>query len=443
MPILIVVTLALLGCGEPKVKDTSDLPQVGEHPAFYGERPKNLLVISMDTFRRDMMARYGGDPWNTPWLDSIAEGGMVLDQHTTCSNWTKGGMACAVNGQYSYQWGMIPRLAEQESGPSRTTLASMLAAQGYDTYLVTSNGWLLDAGLDGGYAETSQPDSNRATSIAETGIGMLESRMAGDDTPWFMHLHFIEPHAAYNPPSEYLVGIEDLPPLSVNLADREQHYALLPDWPIMTEEEQETLVAHLWLRYRGDVRWLDDTMSLIWTDLEVRGLLDDTLVVFWTDHGEQFFEHEKQTHVWGLYREENDGLAIFWSKNIVPMAWNEPTNHIDLAPTIVSALGMVPGNDWTGLPVGLADPERPIIAESWSRAGPRMAVSVGQTKLIYDWNSGAKELYDMEADPGELSNLYDSSDERAIAMWTPLMEVVNRWEVLVGGSAGAPTNPGP
>lgn len=440
---MIPIALILLACGEPQSKDTSDLPQVGEYPAFYGDRPKNLLVISIDTFRRDLMARHGGDPWNTPFLDAIAESGMSLDRHTTCSNWTKGGVACALNGQYSYQWGLIPRLAEQTAGPTRTTLSSMLAAQEFDTYLVTSNGWLLDAGLDGGYATTVQPDVNRATSIAETGVGLLENRTPGDETPWFMHLHFIEPHAAYNPPSEYLVGIEDLPPLSVNLADREQHYGLLPDWPIMSEEEQETLRAHLWLRYRGDVRWLDDTISEIWTDLEVRGLLEDTLVVFWTDHGEQFFEHEKQTHVWGLYREENDGVAIFWAKNIVVQSWNEPTNHIDLAPTILAALDLVPGADWTGEPVGTADPDRPIIAESWSRAGPRMAVSVGQNKLIYDWNTGDKELYDMESDPGELSNIYDSTDPRAISMWVPLMTVVDRWTVLVGGSAGEPTTPGP
>lgn len=442
-PALLLSAAGLLACDSAKPQDTGDLPQVGEYPAFYGERPKNLLVITVDTYRRDQLARFGGDPETAPFLGSLAEQGFSLDHHTTCSNWTKGGMSCFVNGQYSHQWGLIPRLAEQSNPPQRTTLASMLQAQGYDTYLVTSNGWLQDAGLDGGYTVSEKPEPNRAANITAVGLDLLTARTTDPDTPWFLHLHFIEPHAAYNPPSEYLEGIEDLPPLSINLADREQHYALLPDWPIMSEEEQQTLLAHLWLRYKGDVRWLDDTMAVIWNDLSTRGLLDDTLVVILNDHGEQFFEHDKQTHVWGLYREENDGFAIFWAPNIVPGTWTEPTNHIDLAPTIVQALGLTPGLDWTGVPVGQADPERPIVQESYSRAGPRMAISQGSLKLIYDWYTGGKELYDLDADPTEMDNIYDSADPRVQEMWGPLQTVVDRWTTLVGGSAGAPVDPGP
>lgn len=439
---ILLLSSLLFACDDGHPVDTSTLPVVGELPGFYGDRPKNLIVISVDTYRRDMLARHGGDPANTPFMDQLAADGFVLDQHTTGSNWTKGGMACALNGMYSYEWGLIPRLAEQEPGPPRPTLSSMLAVYGYDTMLITSNGWLLDGGLDGGYTYTEQPDVNTATSIAESGVNAVETRVADSDQPWFLHMHFLEPHAAYNPPSEYLEGLEDLEEVPWNLADREQHYDLLPDWPDMTAEEQELLLAHLRVRYAGDLRWLDDEIREVWTELEVRGLLEDTLVVLWNDHGEQFWEHDKQTHVWGLYGEENDGFAIFWANNIVSEAWTEPTNHIDLAPTILSALGLTPAADWSGLPVGLADPDRPIIAESWSRAGPRMAVTVGDHKLIYTW-TGEKELYDRATDPGELTNLYDASDPLVIELWTHLMPVVERWVELVGNSAGDPVNPGP
>lgn len=432
----------LLSCDDGAPTDTSTTPVIGDLPAFYGDRPKNLLVISVDTYRQDLLARFGGEAGVTPFMDELAANGMSLDQHTTCSNWTKGGMACALNGMYSFQWGLIPRLAEQEAGPPRSTLASMLATHGFDTMLITSNGWLLDAGLDGGYAYIEQPDVNRATTISEAGIAALEQRIGASDKPWFLHLHFIEPHAAYSPPSEYLADLEGLEDVPWNLADREQHYDLLPDWPEMTAEEQELLKAHLWIRYKGDVRWVDDELREVWADLEVRGLLEDTLVVLWNDHGEQFWEHDKQTHVWGLYKEENDGFAIFWADNIVPQAWTEPTNHIDIAPTILSALGLGSPYDWSGLPVGMADPLRPIFGESYSREGPKLSVSVGDMKLIYKW-TGEKELYDMAADPLEQTNIYDPKDSRVVSMWQELTPVVDRWQVLVGGSAGDPVNPGP
>ncbi|NOY25691.1 MAG: sulfatase-like hydrolase/transferase [Oligoflexia bacterium] len=432
----------LLACHGGNKIDTADLPVVGDTVSFYGDRPQNLLVISVDTYRRDNLVRYGGEPGNTTFLDGLADDSFVLDSHTVGSNWTKGGVACAVNGMYSYQWGLIPRLADQDPGPPRPTLSSMLAVYGYDTMLVTSNGWLLDAGLDGGYAYTEQPDNNRATSIAEAGISALTQRQASSESPWMLHLHFIEPHAAYNPPDEYLDALDDLPPDPWGLADREEHYNLLNDWPDMSDEDRDLLKELLWARYKGDVHWIDDELSQIWNDLDDRGLLDNTLVLFWTDHGEQFFEHDKQTHVWGLHPEENAGIAFFWARNIVRGSWTEPTNHIDLAPTVLTALGLDLPSAWTGQPVGTADPDRPIIAESWSRAGPRMSVTVSDHKLIYDWD-GDKSYYDIVADPTEMDNIYDAKDPNLISMWDDLMPVVDRWVELVGSSAGDPVNPGP
>jgi hypothetical protein len=90
----------------------------------------------------------------------------------------------------------------------------------------------------------------------------------------------------------------------------------------------------------------------------------------------------------------------------------------------------------------MAEPLRPIIGESYSRAGPKLSVSVGDVKLIYNW-TGEKELYDLAADPLEQTNIYDPKDSRVVSMWQELAPVVERWQVLVGGSAGEPVNPGP
>lgn len=442
-PVLALLPLLLACSDRGKTLDTADMNVIGDYPSFYGERPKNVLIISIDTYRRDLLQRYGGEPGVTDFMDNMAEHSLVLDNHTTCSNWTKGGVACAANGMYSYEWGLIPRLADQQAGPPRPTLSSMLAVYGYETMLVTSNGWLTDAGLDGGYLYTEQPDNNRAETVAEAGINVLTQHTASSDEPWLLQLHFLEPHAAYNPPSEYLDGIEDLPEIEWNLADREQHYDLLPDWPDMSEEDQENLRQHLWFRYKADVKYFDDELTKIWADLEVRGFLDDTLVVFWTDHGEQFFEHGRQTHVWGLYREENDGVAMMWANNIVPTAWDEPTNHIDIAPTVLSALDLPAPAAWSGQVVGQASPERAIFGESWSReGGPMMSVTMSDKKLIYNWD-GDKELYDLVEDPQELENIYDAGDPLVAGMWTELMPVVDTWYDLVGNSAGEATSPGP
>ena len=67
-------------------------PEFGDEPtdtvpAFYGRVPKNVVMISMDTFRKDHLDRYGGEG-ATPFLSALADAGVALDDHVQCSNWT-------------------------------------------------------------------------------------------------------------------------------------------------------------------------------------------------------------------------------------------------------------------------------------------------------------------------------------------------------------------
>ena len=70
-------------------------------------KPKNLLVISLDTYRKDHMARYGDTRNLTPFLDSIAANGLALDNHQSCSNWTYPGVVCAMDGRSPLEYGFV------------------------------------------------------------------------------------------------------------------------------------------------------------------------------------------------------------------------------------------------------------------------------------------------------------------------------------------------
>ena len=64
---------------------------------FGGKKPKNVLMISIDTLRRDRVGRYGKNG-NTPFMDRLLGEGVALDNHRSCSDWTYPSILCALTG---------------------------------------------------------------------------------------------------------------------------------------------------------------------------------------------------------------------------------------------------------------------------------------------------------------------------------------------------------
>jgi arylsulfatase A-like enzyme len=254
---------------------------------------------------------------------------------------------------------------------------------------------------------------------------------------WFLHLHIKEPHAPYNPPDEYLDGLDALPEVPWDLADKDEHYGLLADWPTLAPEDQDLILQHLRVRYDGDLVYTDDLVESMWIELLAAGLLEDTLLVVWNDHGEGFFEHDTQGHAYKLYPEENAGVLFFWAFNIVQGEWNEPTSSIDLAPTLLGLQGIEVPSMVTGVALGEAAPDRPVFSSTVSRLVPRQAVRMGDRRLEYSWD-GRAWLYDVLNDPAQTTDLFDAEPDVAAELWSALEPQVALAGPLVTEFASVP-----
>lgn len=426
---------------------TVTTPPTFDFPEFSGPRPKNVLMLSVDTLRRDVVSRYDAEGRNlTPFLDSLLDQSVVLQNHSSCSNWTYGSVVCALTGLDNLDMGFIPYLSK--SGRAKlpqevSTLAEWMRDAGYYTILKSTNGWFGPQwDTDQGYIVSENPGGLSAVDLTNNGLTALRvAQTAGQASKWLLHLHFIEPHAAYNPPSEYLEGLDALPPIEWDLSIKDEQYDLLGQWYGLSESEQEVLLQHLKLRYEGEVRYLDDGFAAMWNMLDTEGLLDDTLVVFWVDHGEQFFEHGQQTHAYGLHTEESDVLAFFWAKNMKPAVWEGATDHIDIAPTTMELIGLEAPAGVKGKLVGSAPPDRSVYGFSAAREGPVHSVRVEGKKLHYHWRGGKKEFFDRTTDPRELTDLYDATNADVIALWDRLLPKVNQATDLI--DTEEPYLPGP
>jgi arylsulfatase A-like enzyme len=189
------------------------------------------------------------------------------------------------------------------------------------------------------------------------------------------------------------------------------------------------------------VSLLDDRLADVVDQLDRAGLLEDTLVVVWSDHGEQFWEHGNQTHAFLLHSEENDAVAFFWAKNIVPARWEGPTHSTDLVPSVLDVLGVPIPDEVTGEVVGTASDDRLRFSESLARKGGVQAVQQGDLRMQYRWHLGRVDVYDTTADPGETTDILDPTDPTHLELWTALKARAQQMAELVVDGDPAPKWP--
>ena len=420
--------------GTPTVSETPRTPLV-----FTGDPPRNLLVVSLDTFRRDQVGYFTGYD-TTPNFDAIARQSVMLEDHRSCSTWTAPSMLCFLTGYLPSDQGWWPSQVYQAGGPDPAmawipddlaTLATALDGQGYVTLLLTANGVISADNSDGivnGFQEVRRPLWLPAPEVASRSTTAAQD-VLDDGRPFYLHLHFIDPHAPYKAPVAYTT--DELGTFPWALDDENVPYTLEAQWSTMTTAERDEARRYMLTLYRAEYRYWDEAFGQLWQDLDALGALEDTLVVFLSDHGEQFGEHGAFHHGVSLFEGENRGVAFFWAKNLAPAVWSGPTDHRDLAPTVLDVLGFPADPLATGIVLGqAANPRDSFLFNYIYGWGPaRVAVVTGTKKLVYYWN-GEKYYYDLARDPDEVTNLYAPSEPGVVAAWALLQPELDRLTTL-------------
>lgn len=229
--------------------------------------------------------------------------------------------------------------------------------------------------------------------------------------PFFAYLHYLPPHAPYRPSREYLNLFND------GWAPRTKKYHRLS-----TRRSPED-INKLRQKYDEYIANLDAEFGSLLDALEKSGLLDSSYLIVMSDHGD-FFERGQQGHITPL---------LFEAVTHIPLLISTPgqrerrdihalTSNIDLMPTLLKMTGQAIPESCEGRPLpGLGGEEleeREIYSleakknHSYSRLSKAtVAMWKGQYKLIqYMGYKGFQgyELYDLERDPGELFNQYES-----------------------------------
>jgi arylsulfatase A-like enzyme len=468
IPILVaLLALLVTGCGGPEAPAVEPLPA-----------RSNLLLITIDTLRADHLSSYGYVRETSPVIDRLAAEGVRFAEPS--AQWPKTGpsFASLFTATYSKDNGIVRRIGTPI--PCRfEMLAELLQRQGYATYAVVANGalasdfyfdqgfdtyietWKLDRGDD---ADTESRDPNRAGAVTELAVGLLD-RIARErtekDRPFFLWVHYLDPHAPYSPPGEWsdkFQGDEHWSPEPKVHIDpdkaTQQMYGIGREQVLDGHDELAFYVA----RYDAEIAYNDAQVGRLLEAMKQRGLMDRTLTVLTSDHGESLGEHHYYFDHgrFGFQTCLKVPLIFHYPGVLKPRVDEDPVELIHLAPTLLEVAGVdLPGGVWmqgrsllprlrgvspesaAGGAANRADPGNPhAFAEAGWEVDNRWqkVVRDKRFKLIYAqslpeqrWIAGEGvrfALFDLVNDPGETENVADEYPEDL----ERLQRVLWQWE---------------
>lgn len=384
------------------------------------ERPWNVLLITMDTTRADYIGAYGRDDATTPVLDALANRGYLFEWAHTSNPVTQAAHSTILTGMYPLAHGVrdngLFRLPDQVD-----TLAEYLSREGYATGAAIGGFPLtVEFGTNQGFdfyddklkvlkqdhrgrparqrSHNSWYDERPATHVNDAIYPFLEERAEDPQQPFFVWLHYWDPHEPHIAPPPY-----------------GQRYAHDP--------------------YQGEIAFTDAALGQMLDRLDAIGELDRTLIVVTSDHGESRREHNEMTHAFMAYESSmHVPLIIAVPETQASKRVAEHVGTVDIVPTVLDLLGLelpevLQGRSLRGLMNDDPNIERnvPIYAESMS---PKLTHGFGALRVLYD--NGKKyihgpipELYDLGQDPAELTDLLAEDQQQSQAMHEQLQAVID------------------
>jgi arylsulfatase A-like enzyme len=363
------------------------------------DRP-NVLWITMDSLRADHLGCYGYDSAHTPHIDALAATGVRFEECIAQGTYTRISLPSMVTGQFPFFTGL--RMQGGALDSSHTTLAEIFREHGYATFSLTNQVWSPSYGQ--GFQETSPRD----LSTPERTDLIIEKIERYGNAPFFLWLYYWDPHAPYIPPVEYLQLYE---PERTSVPQKLHR-------PGMTAAELDTLRRdpryrrHMVNRYDAEIAYVDDGIGQVVDTLKRLGLFDRTIIVLNADHGESFGEHQRFGHGSTVHDEE---LKVPLVIKLADSQYGGRTigghvRNVDIMPTILDGCRLpIPQacNGRSLLPFLESDavPELPSVTETHYQDVHLLAYRHRGDKVIYDLGRDRVQLYDLQTDPGEHTNL--------------------------------------
>jgi len=362
---------------------------------------KHIVLISLDTCRADYLSCYDYAKSTTPNIDALAQQGYLFSHAMAPIPLTLPAHASMLTGT------IPPHHGKHENGdvhfdPSHVTLAALLKTQGYRTgafvgATILNGRFGLNRGFDTYHDRFAQKGQSerRAEEVNRVAFAWLEKQK---DNSVFLFLHYYDPHDAYDPPEPFATKWKDS-------------------------------------LYAGEIAYTDHCIGQVIAKLKSLDMYESSLIIVTGDHGEMLGDHDEETHMYFIYQ----------SALKVPLIYKLPgsnTAHkiediagiIDIVPTVCDLVEIAPPAGIQGKNLAQYFSNKPPQSEDRHlyceslyptkyEANSLLGLVSKQWKYIQTTRS---ELYDLQKDPGEQTNVIEVQPHRARILKDRLAQILKQ-----------------
>jgi len=296
-----------------------------------------VVLVLIDTLRRDHLPVYGYGRNTSPRLGELAERGWTFEQHVAQASHTVPSTVSMMLSQYPSQHGFVMERPQHftEHPPQfpdeMQFLAEVFQAHGYATGGFVGNPFLnrrtrFDQGFD-----RFVGSSGRGRLLTSKALEWLQG-LREESQPFFLYLHYLDVHAPYDPPGKFRTLFPAAPDGKVVYQAR--HPAGI------SPADLQTTVA----MYDGGIAYVDAQIGRVLDFLDDRSRRDQTVVLVTSDHGEEFLDHGGMGHGSTVYGElVRVPLILSFEPRFEPGRRIERlTDHLQVAPTLLQLAGIDP-----------------------------------------------------------------------------------------------------
>ena len=354
---------------------------------------EGVVLVMTDTMRGDLYNWYGGYRNQDmavpmPNLEALAARSYRFTRATAHASYTKPSVATMLSGLYPSEHGALGRSKSMAQNVS--PLMHYLSPLGVKSTGVLSNYFFLPRfGLDRGWDSKVWVESFKASIDDQNVLDGIKDMLSSGSlaSPFFLYIHLMGAHVPYSPPTyakeriaRHLLSTTIKPMATTNFIKDFQRGLI--------KKITETQLGQLVGLYRSDALYHDDIMGKLTAMLEEAGIMDKALLIYTSDHGEEFMEHGGLGHGRSLWPEQVDvPLLVHLPGQAAGEDIETLAGHIDVAPTILKALGAEPPARWPGKnlldiiadPGGIGHESRGMLLQHWTGA---RGVKLEQWKLI-------------------------------------------------------------
>jgi arylsulfatase A-like enzyme len=431
-------------------------PGQSEQPGY------NVILVTPDMLAADFAHTYGYPFPDTPNIDEFASQGTLFLHAYGAGPWTTPSFGAIFTGLFPTVHGMtlppfqgcgpsinqpmvaggLPTLPDVVNlSPLKPVIPEVLKAHGLTTAADDGNCWsffdIVNRGWDSfgffagwqlmlpGHPDYTDPVYDTVpNTLSWANQWLSENR----NKRFFLWVHFMAPHAPFNPPHEYIrFGNPDDYPESYQdskEAIRQLDTAAeLGDAHAIRREEQ---------LYAAKILYVDHYIGELFKTLRSLGLDERTYVILTSDHGDLVYSHPDDFNTL-------DHISFYDADSHIPLIVRGPgvargvraeaiVSHYDLFPTILDLLGLpqIEHHDGTSLkPLLSGDPSRKVhdyVYGEQTDVEPEFGIRDTRYKLIENFRTGEARCFDSFSDPGEKRNICADVPEVAARLKSALDE---------------------